>query len=107
MTGSPRETGSRTSPRAMPRRGPMSLHVDRLIIDGPRFSDAQTKDFVRAVEGELTRLWGTQSAGRIDRGGATPTISAPPISAPGSQSPALLGRQVARSLFAALAESDR
>jgi hypothetical protein len=92
---------------AAPSRGPLSVHIDRVVIDGPRLTPAQTAVFLREVEVELSRLWESHPGNPIDRGGATPALTAPAISLSRSASPARLGRQVARSLFDLLGGKDR
>ena len=80
---------------------PLTLHIDRLVIDGLALTHADGLRLQRAMEQELAQLWQARDAGATPAGHAAPALRAP--SAGGaSASPAQLGRQVAHSVFDSL-----
>jgi len=83
--------------------GPVSLHIERLVVDCPGMSRGDAVRFERAMRTELTRLT-TARPGALQRGaGAMPALSAPPVPLGTPLRPTEFGRQIARSLFDALA----
>jgi hypothetical protein len=83
---------------------PVTLHIDRLVLDGLSFTPAQGARLQRALEHELARLWTQRAAGSPPHAVASPALRAPSLALPAeaSPSPAAVGRDVARSLFAML-----
>jgi hypothetical protein len=81
---------------------PLTLHIDRLVLDGVALTPAQGLRMQRSMEQELARLWHA----REQRDGAVAysaaELRAPAISVAGTASPTQLGRDVARSVFSAL-----
>ena len=79
----------------------VSVHIERLVLDGFSLSPAQGAQMQRALKRELARLAAGAPAGAW-ASGAVPVALAPPVRTAGTLRPAQLGREVARSLFAAL-----
>jgi len=106
----PRPTQAPTAPRADADTGvraatrPVSLHIDRLVLEGLALTPAQGVHVQRALERELLRLWAARAAGGCESSGASPLLRAPAIVLD-DITPARLGRDVARSLFTLLEPS--
>ncbi len=83
---------------------PVSLHIDRLVLDGLPFTPTQGARLQRALEHELARLWTQRAAGPPTQALASPALRAPALTlqAGTAASPAAVGRDAARSLFALL-----
>jgi hypothetical protein len=83
---------------------PVTLHIDRLVLDGLSFTPAQGARLRRALEHEFERLWTQRAAGGPMHAVASPALRAPALALPAGTppSPAAVGRGVARSLFAML-----
>lgn len=80
---------------------PVTLHIDRLVLDGLALTPAQGASVQRAMERELARLWTQDAAGAHARAIDAALVRTPPlaITAGRSLSPARIGRDAARSLF--------
>jgi hypothetical protein len=78
----------------------VSLHIDRLILDGIDLPHAQRPLLQAAVEGELARLL---LAGGLapgwEGGGAVPRISGGTMQLAGDGDPAGLGQSIARAVY--------
>jgi hypothetical protein len=83
---------------------PVSLHIDRLVLDGLSFTPAEGARVRRALEHELARLWTQRATGTPVQALASPALRAPALTlrAGAKTSPAAVGRDAARSLFAML-----
>lgn len=97
--------GARSPDRAAPQR-PLSLQIDSLVVDGLALSPAQTAQMRLALENELQRLMTRASRGGHWQGAAVPSLQAPPLKASTTTPAAQLGRELARSLYAALGPSS-
>jgi hypothetical protein len=85
-----------------PHNAGVSVHIERLIIDGVPMQHRQARILQSALLHELTRLLETSSSGLDRQGGAVPERAAPAISLRATAQPAELGRQIARSLVDSL-----
>jgi hypothetical protein len=83
---------------------PLTLHIDRLVLDGLALTSAQTVRMQRAMELELARLWHARESREGTTAYVGAVLRAPAISLAGAAlpSPARLGRDVARSMFRAV-----
>ena len=83
---------------------PLTLHINRLVLDGLALTPAQGMRMQRAMEHELTRLWHARELREGTTAYASAVLRAPAISLGGAAppSPAQLGRDVARSVFSAV-----
>ena len=81
----------------------LKLHIERLVLDGLPLKPGEERLVQAALEAELTRLLVAGGLAEAwQAGGAVPTL--PAVSAPVSQgaSPAVIGRQVAQSVYSSL-----
>ncbi len=79
----------------------ISLHIERLVLDGLTAHAGQAGRFQAALEAELSRLLAERGLPGVAPG-AIPHLAAAPVRlAPGA--PAQWGRQIAGSLVASLA----
>ena len=78
----------------------ISLHIDRLILDGISISHAQRPLLQAAVEAELGRLLTEGGMGaEWQSGGAVPSLSAPAIQLSPEGNPTQWGHQIAQSVY--------
>ena len=80
---------------------PVSVHIERLVIDGLFLTTRQADQLRESLERELVHLLRRESVSGID-GKAEAMRSAPAISITKTVHPAALGRQLAASLHHAL-----
>lgn len=82
----------------------LTLHIDRLVLDGLTLTPAQGAHMHRAMEHELARLWHAHAFREGTTEFADAVLRAPAISlgSAAPPSPVRLGRDVARSVFSAL-----
>ncbi len=80
----------------------VSLHIERLVVDGLPLTTAQGPAFHAALEGELMRLLREQGLGGVT-GGAQPALSIAPIALAAGSSPAQWGAKGAQGVHAGLA----
>jgi hypothetical protein len=76
------------------------VHIERLVLEGLPISRNDGPAVQAAVEGELARLLAGNTPSLS--GGATPRVSAPAVALGGNDSPAQVGRQIARSVYGGL-----
>jgi hypothetical protein len=93
--------GDRPSPRLHPQQ-PLSLQIDRVVVDGFPMTPAQTAQMHTALEIELHRLMNGDGRHSPWQSAATASLQAPHVRAAATTAPAQLGREIARSVFAAL-----
>ncbi len=86
--------------RAGSQAPPVSLAIERIVIDGPAFNPLQTRHLHRSIERELTRL--LQNERTVTPSGAIERLRAPPLRSNAHADPVRLGVDIARSLHAAL-----
>ena len=91
-----------TDSAAMAAPGPVSLHIERLVLDGFSLNAAQSVQVQHALERELARLAADLRGGAVWRTGVVQTAPASAVHVAGPLRPAQLGREVARSLFSSL-----
>lgn len=82
--------------------GSVALHIERLVLDGFSLSATEASRLQVSVERELERMLSNTPAGSWN-GGASPRIAASPVHFVPGNSPAILGRQIARTLFSSFA----
>lgn len=86
--------------RGAPAARPVSLHVQHLELSGVALTPLDLRRFRSALGAELQRLAAQGGLGAAPAPARLPGVIAPPVRLGGSA--AELGRDVARSLFAAL-----
>ena len=91
---------ARTAPQ--PVSVSVSVSIERLVLDGFGFTWAQGALVQRALECELARLVEGSGSRIAWSGGAVPAAAAPLVRLAGPAQATHLGRDIARSLFAAL-----
>jgi hypothetical protein len=90
------------------RRAPITLHIDRLVLDGLPLTAAQAARLQPALERELARLIaGSGDAGAWDPGAAAPAtaVAAPTVRWDATR-PHQLGRALAHGVLASLNSSS-
>jgi hypothetical protein len=81
----------------------VSLHIERLVLDGLPIERAQGPTVKAAVEAELSRLIADGGiSSEMMAGGAVPSVSTDSIQTARGASPANIGRQIARSVYGGL-----
>ncbi|SRR5712691_956134 len=80
----------------------VSLHIERLVIDGVPLGAGQAAQLQEAVQRELLRLLQRDGVSPALQGGAIPALAAPNIEISAPLQPAEVGRQIARSVYASL-----
>jgi len=84
---------------------PVTLHVERLVLEGLGLTRAQAGLVQRAFERELTRLVTHAERGGDWRGTRVPAVTATAVHIDGTARPTQLGRDVARSVYSTLRKS--
>ena len=82
----------------------VTLHIDRLVLDGLAVSSQGGRVLSTAVEAELTRLLAS-GALPVSSGISVPRLAAPGVTLEAGATPAALGTQVAGALFSGLSQS--
>jgi hypothetical protein len=85
-------------------RAKLGVHIERVVVHGVALSGRQREQLQRALERELARLWLADPHARPKP--AARKLEAPAIALAPRPSPAQLGRDTARSLFALLWEAS-
>jgi hypothetical protein len=80
----------------------VTLHIERLSLVGVQLSPSQSRQFGAAVERELRQLATAHIWSNGASGGAVPEARAPALHLTQHMPPAMLGRAVAQSIFAAV-----
>ncbi len=81
----------------------ITLHIDRLVLEGLAMSPHADRVLSEAVESELTRL--IQSGGfDAPHGVSVPRLSAPGLTLDRDATPATIGTHIAGSLFNSLSQ---
>lgn len=82
----------------------ISVHIERLVLDGLPMSRHDGPKVRAAVEAELARLLGSQGLSNEFRsGGAFATLTANPLRLESRTNPRQIGRQIARSVHGGFA----
>ena len=82
----------------MARPRDLSIHIDRLVLNGVALDPRDARRFQVAFERELALLLANRHHGPGLGGGALDRLGAPPLPARASSSAAELGRHTARSV---------
>lgn len=78
----------------------ISLHIDRLILDGVSLSPAQRPILQAAMQAELGRLLTEGGLGATwQSGGVVPSVTAPQIQLSPEGTPTQWGHQIAHSVY--------
>ena len=85
----------------------INVYIERLILDGINMGPGQGAKVKAAVEAELSRLLaeGGVESGLLS-GGAFPNMPSRPIQVSEEIQPNRLGRQIARTVYGSIAESQ-
>jgi len=78
----------------------VSLHIERLVLNGVPLASGSVMQLQLALQNELTRLLGQD--GRVLAGGAMHSLTAPGFLMAGDSAPTDLGRQIAQSVYESL-----
>jgi hypothetical protein len=92
------------APNAGTSRGNVSLHIERLVLDGFALTAGQMAQVQAAVQHELKTMFERDGAGALP-GTAVSRVAAPAIRISHPLRAADLGRQIARSVNEALKRS--
>jgi hypothetical protein len=77
----------------------VTVHIDRLVLDGIRIDAAGVPALRAAVEAEIGRLLATGPVPPgLLAGGAVPALRAPDLAAPPGGSPAAWGARIGRAV---------
>jgi hypothetical protein len=82
------------------------VRIDRLVLEGIALAPHGRARVRAAVESEIARLITARAAARPN-GGAVPSLAAPAIRFAPADRPELLGRRIAGSVHAAIADVTR
>jgi hypothetical protein len=91
--------GSHTQPAQ-----PVSVSIERIVLDGPALNPLQTRHLHASIERELTRLLRDERAALP--AGAMSHLRAPSLHGDPHADPVRLGVDIARSLHAALGATE-
>ena len=80
----------------------VTLHIERLVLDGFPYSVHDRGQLQEALQRELTNLVNRHGVGNLIGGGMTPALRAEGIRASAATSPAHVGTMVAHSVFNSL-----
>ena len=81
----------------------VTLHIDRLVLDGLAVSSHGGRALSTAVEAELTRLIASGGL-QVSSGVSVPRLAAPGVTLEPGATPAAIGTQVAGALFSGLSQ---
>ena len=86
----------------------ITLHIERLVLDGLPIESWQSAEAQAAVEAELARLL-TENGLKAEllAGGAIPSLRAEPIQLPSEINAAQLGAQIAQSVYGGIGAESR
>ena len=97
-----RDNGQAAARTATHENGGVSLHIERLVIEGVPFGAGQAEQLGETIQRELTRLIQRDGLGFSGQGGALRALAAPSIQISDPLRPADLGRRIARSVYESL-----
>lgn len=103
--GKPADDMGRTTPETSHRASGISVHIERLVLDGISVAPGQQSHLQAALQTELARLLAEDalSPDLLTRR-AVPSISGGSLQLTGADDPGALGRQIARALQRGLME---
>ncbi len=85
----------------------LSIHIERLILDGLTLTSNQRRLVQAAVEMELSQLLAAGGLSpELSAGGARPSIRAGDIQLTNDTHPARLGRQIARAVYGGIGATE-
>ncbi len=87
--------------RNLKSAGSVHLHIERLVLNGFSLNGAEAARLRMSVERECARMLASTRAESWN-GGVTRQLQAAPVHLAPVNSPAVWGRQIARTLFASL-----
>jgi hypothetical protein len=78
----------------------ITVHIERLIIDGISLAHSQCPRLQATVEAELARLLATNGlASNLQTHGSWPSLTVAPIELQGTSEPSQLGMQIAQAVY--------
>jgi hypothetical protein len=78
----------------------ITLHIERLVLDGLPIVSGGSRQVRETVEAELSRQLSRGGlASLLQSGGIYPDISAPAVRLDGGAGPSTLGRQIANAVY--------
>ena len=78
----------------------ITVHIERLIIDGISLAHSQRPCLQATVEAELARLLATNGlASNLQTHGSWPSLIAAPIELQSTNEPDCLGKQIAQAVY--------
>ena len=81
----------------------LSIHIERLVLDGVNIMPGQRELLQAALEAELARLLATDGLSPdLASGGARPSLQAGSIQPASDGNPARLGQQIAQAVYSAI-----
>lgn len=90
-------------PKSRNEHGGVSLHIERLILDGVRLGPGQAAQLQASLEQELTQLITTNGLGSgMIAGGAVPSFRTRGIQLSKVLNPQRLGSQIAQAVYSGL-----
>lgn len=89
---------------AAQRHSGVTLHIERLVLDGLTYSVHERGQLQQALQQELTALIKSSGLGKITAGSMTPFLNAPAIRISGSSGATQVGTMVAGSVFNSLSQ---
>ncbi|MDB5034126.1 MAG: hypothetical protein JWQ98_1367 [Chlorobi bacterium] len=85
----------------------ITIHIERLILDGIDINHADRPALQAAIETELARLMADGGIEGLRSGGATPVLRAPAIDLVRGSTPARMGEQIAGAVHGGLGKQSR
>lgn len=83
----------------------VTLHIERIVLDGLPLGAAQAAQLQAALQGELARLLQRDAACAPFAGGAMPRLAAPALQVSMPVRPLELARAIAHSVYQSLGRS--
>jgi len=81
----------------------ITLHIERLIVEGLDLPQRQRGVLQTALEAELGRLLAQGEIGtHLAQGGAVPRLAAPAIQLPAHADPTVLGASIAQAVYGSI-----
>jgi hypothetical protein len=78
----------------------ITVHIDRLILEGISLAHSQRPRLQATVEAELVRLLATNGlASNLQTHGSWPSLTAAPIELQNTNEPIQLGKQIAQAVY--------
>ena len=86
----------------------ITIHIERLVLDGLPIAHSQSPLLQAAIEAELSRLLAADGlATDLQTGGAFPRVPGGNIQLTGNTHPAHLGQQIARAVHGSIGGNKR